>query len=134
MLMRINLTKLRGYIKMSSLSLACIFTIAILTGACATGTKKQAMSETGVTGQKIAESEAQNSNLTGDNEIECRRRIITGSHFKSKICLTKAAWAIVDEKNRKNTDRVGRDISAKESMNNLPTDQNGMATMGQMPH
>ena len=131
--MRINLKKLRGYIKMSWLSLACIFMIVILTGACATGTKKQAMSKTNITGQKTADSEVQYSNLTGDNEIECRMRIATGSIFRKKVCLTKAAWAVVDEKNRKRMDRYERDVQSMSSRNNLPTDQNSMATMGQMP-
>lgn len=130
--MGINLTKLRECIKMSRLSLACIFMIVMLTGACATGTKKQTMSKTDITGQKTANSEAQNSNLTGDNEIECRKRIATGSLFKSKICLTKAKWAIIDEKNRKKTDRFNRDVNSKESVNNLPTG-NDAATMGQLP-
>ena len=130
--MRINLKKLRGYIKMSWLSLACIFMIVILTGACATSTKKQAMSKTNITGQKTADSEVQYSNLTGDNEIECRMRVATGSIFKKKVCLTKAAWAIVDEKNRKRTDRFHRDVNSKESVNNLPTGSDA-AVMGQMP-
>ena len=130
--MRINLKKLRGYIKMSWLSLACIFMIVILTGACATSTKKQAMSKTNITGQKTADSEVQYSNLTGDNEIECRMRIATGSIFRKKVCLTKAAWAIVDEKNRKRTDRFHRDVNSKESVNNLPTGSDA-AVMGQMP-
>ena len=131
MRMRINLKKLRGNIKMSRLSMACIFMIIMLTGACATGTK-QTMSKTNITGQKTADSEVQYSNLTGDNEIECRMRIATGSIFRKKVCLTKAAWAIVDEKNRKRTDRFHRDVNSKESVNNLPTGSDA-AVMGQMP-
>ena len=111
-------------------NLICVFMIILLTGACATDTKKQTLASVNKPNQASAASESENANLTGDNEIVCRTRIATGSRFKRKICQTKKAWALYDNKNRKKTDQFERDIRSNDVNTGNASDAMGGESMG----
>ena len=88
-------------------SLACVLIIAFLTGACA-GEKKM---------QAPAKVEPEPSEIIGDQTIECRKRAVTGSRFKRKICKTKAQWAREDSAGNKAAGELQKQADKSYSTN-----------------
>ncbi len=146
---------LKENIRIVVITPACVLIIILLMGACVTGSHiaknnnestspvmtvdEKPVDQTATSSpqtqinklpQFTATGESENSKVSkGENEIVCRTRIITGTHFKKKICLTKKAWAEADKKNSRKMDRFDRDLRNQ-------TDRGFSAdpsTMGQMP-
>ena len=103
--------RLKENVRASSVNLACVFMIALLTGACASEYKKQTSSYANETGQVSAKGESENGETNDDQEIECRWKVFTGSLLKRKVCLTKAEWAELDKKNRRKVDDFFDEVS-----------------------
>ena len=111
-----NVRAIRAY-------LACVFVIALLTGACASGDTKQrsleispppspaelSSSDANETGQISAKGESENAVNSDDYEEECRTIKVTGSRFKRRVCAPKAEWAEFDKKHEEESDRYARD-------------------------
>jgi hypothetical protein len=109
--------RLKENVGMSMVNLACVLMIVLLTGACVTGSNKQTTSHANETGQVSAKDESKNVVTDDSQEIECRRRAVTGSRLKKKICRTKAEWAAIDNKRRKKSDEFLRDMSQESGVN-----------------
>lgn len=108
-------------VKASRVNIACIFMIALLTGACASEYKQQASSYSNETGQVSVKGESENGEANDDQEIVCRTIVRTGSRFKEKICATKAEWAVYDKKNNGNTDVLTNDLNRGTRVNTGPS-------------
>jgi uncharacterized protein YfiM (DUF2279 family) len=108
--------------------LVCL--IALLLCACTSTGKNETTTINNVTDQ-VAKKDNSDAGKTGDDqEIVCRIRAATGTHFKNKICATKAAWAIRDRKKGEEIDEFNRDFGNRSSINS----GNGLGDMsGGMP-
>ena len=120
--------------KISIVSLACVFMIALLMGACASGNKIQTAPNEDKTAQiASAKVESENGEANDDNEVVCRYVTNTGSKMKKKFCATKAEWARINNTDRKNAESYVRK-SEQHDMIYIPsettTDSMGGQTMG----
>jgi hypothetical protein len=105
------LKRLKENVRASSVILACVFMIALLTGACASEYKKQTLSSANESGQVSAKSESQNGETNDGQELVCRTMTITGSRIKKTYCATKEQWAVMDKKNRKESEEFMDDVN-----------------------
>ncbi len=86
--------------------LACVFMIALLTAT-------YSCEHTNRTTPNASDpAQVSDKGPAGDDqEVVCRTRQVTGSRFKERVCLTKAEWAALDERDKGKTDQFGRDVS-----------------------
>ncbi len=106
------LKRLKEKFRKGIISLACIFLIALLTGACAGKNKMQAS----------AQDKSKTSEIIGDQTIECRKRAPTGSRLKRKICKTKAQWAREDHSKQQTAEQLQKDSERNRRLNVSPAD------------
>lgn len=121
--------KLMENVGASRVTIAAVFMIVLLMGACAGGNKKPTLSQANETGQVSAKAEPGNGETSGDQEIVCRYRKFTGSRFKHKVCNTKAQWARLDNKNAEKTDSFLDEID-KTSRTAILPESDGMGGGG----
>jgi len=89
-------------IYLAILVFVCLITLLLC--ACTSTGKNETTTIKNVTDQ-VAKKDNSDAGKTGDDhEIVCRIRAATGSHFKNKICATKAEWARRDKKNGEKLD------------------------------
>ena len=100
------------------LYLVCVFLIALLTGACASSEhKKQISSNTNETAQVSSIGESENAEDDDGQKMECRTTRTPGSRLKTKTCLPKWQWALIDEERKEKSDRFVRDVGQSSSVN-----------------
>ena len=93
------------------LCLACVFLIALLMGACASSDySKQTSTHSDDTAQVSAKGETKDAETDDSQKIECRNTRKSGSRLKSKTCLPKWQWALIDEERKEGSDRFVRDV------------------------
>ena len=138
--------RLMENMRASVVNLTCIFIIALLTGACASGNNKQtsfeippppspgevSVSQPDETDQVSAKGEAENSETDDDQKIICRTIKGTGSRIgRKKICATKAEWAAWAREQREKADKTVRDLNEASGVNtDTGPDPRGGRTMG----
>ena len=103
---RIFFRKRKEDIKIGMENLACIFIVALLTGACAGSNRMQAS----------VHDKSKPSEIIGDQTIECRRRAPTGSRLKRKICKTKAQWAREDDIKQQTAEKLQKDSEKNQRL------------------
>jgi hypothetical protein len=91
--------------------LVCLVTLLLC--ACTGTNKKETTSIKQVTDQVAKNDDSNTGKTEDDQQIVCRTKTTTGSHFKNKVCATKAAWAKKDAEEKEKLDRFGRDVSNK---------------------
>ena len=108
------------------LYLACIFLIALLMGACASSEHaKQTSSQAVETDQVSAKDGSKDAETDDSQKIECRNTRKSGSRLKSKTCLPKWQWALIDEERKEGSDRFVRDVE-QDSRRSLDSGMDGM--------
>ena len=106
--------------KSNAVKLSYIFIITLLMYGCA-GTGNM---------QASANDEPQKSEAIGDQTIECRRRAVTGSRFKRKICKTKSQWAREDHNKQQTAEGLQRDADRSSSIAVPQVDAMGGMSVG----
>lgn len=91
--------------------------IALFLCSCTSTGKKETTTKNNITDQVVKKANSDTGKAGDDQEIVCRIRAATGSHFKNKICASKAEWAIRDRKKREEVDRFNRDIGNRSGIN-----------------
>jgi hypothetical protein len=86
----------------------------LLTAACATAPADDAAQAEAALGQAVATSDA--AAATGDQEVECREELRTGTNFKRRVCLTKAEWAAQGRGQRRESAEVVRTRAEREAV------------------
>jgi hypothetical protein len=110
---------------------ALVSLMALLLCACTSTGKNETTTIKNVTDQVAIKDNSDAGKTGDDHEIVCRIRAATGSHFKNKICATKAEWARRDKKNGEKLDEFNRDFGNRSSINS----GDGLGNMsGGMPH
>lgn len=120
---------LRQKVSPSMVILVCVFMIAMLTGGCAGGVKKETSLETPApspsgevsvshakTSQVSEKGESVNDETNDDQEIVCRRIESAGSRIKKKICGTKEQWTSWDKRKGRNAEGYIRDANEASRM------------------
>ncbi len=107
----------------TALFLSLLF-FTLLAAGCSSKSQKQAVVE-----------QDEGINIEDYQEIECRTRVVTGSRFKRKICATKAEWAALANRNRKDVEEWDRAIDNNSNTfgGGDPSDPMGGGTTG-APH
>lgn len=85
--------------------LICLAAAPLLLAACATPNSGILADASAVTGASEEALETDDSTVDGDREI-CKRRIITGSRFPKRVCLTWDQWREIEY----NSKQLGREI------------------------
>ena len=113
--------KLKENVRSGIVTLACVFMIILLTGACAGTSKMQIASNVNatdqVTDQAPVKGVSEKSEISDDQTIVCRRKAPTGSRLKKKICKTKAQWAREAGAGNKNAGDLQKDVDQNLSRN-----------------
>ncbi len=87
----------------------------LLTAACATAPAvDDATQAEAALGEAVATADA--SAATGDQEVECREELRTGTNFKRRVCLTKAEWAAQGRGQRRESSEVIRTRTEREAV------------------
>lgn len=126
----IILKGLKENVKTGMINLVSVSIIALLMGACAGTNKIQQASSANKTAQASVKNESELSEDIGDQTIVCRRRAVTGSRLKTKICKTKAQWAREDEAKRKIAEDLKNKAEDSLSMPSGSTDSMGGISTG----
>jgi major membrane immunogen (membrane-anchored lipoprotein) len=113
---------MKGKIKLNKTStiylaipvLACL--IALLLCACTSTGKNETTTINNITNQVAKKDYFDIRKTDGDQEIVCRTRIITGSTFKKKVCVTKSEWAKQDKIKKEKMEQFDRDMFSKTSL------------------
>ena len=120
--------------KISIVDLACVFMIALLMGACASGNKIQTAPNEDKTAQiASAKVESENSEANDDQQVICRYITQTGSKMKKRFCATKAEWARINKTDRKNAESYVRKSEQHDALSipsETTTDAMGGQSMG----
>ncbi len=103
--------RFKGNVRAGMVNMACVLMIALLTGACAGGYKKQTSSYSNETGQVSEKGETENGETKDDQKIVCRWIVQTGSRMKKKYCTTQAKWTKYDKEKGKKSAEFIRDVS-----------------------
>ena len=125
--------RLLNNVQAGIVTVACVFLIALLVSACASGNKKQIAPLASADGinQASETGEADTGMTADDKEIVCRMKATTGTRFKRRICATKAQWAKLEEKNQQDTDEFRREAGKKDGLNTgMETDAMGGQSIG----
>lgn len=121
---------LRKNVRTSRVTIACVFMIVLLVGACAGGNTKQTLSQANETRQVSAKTGSENGETSGDQEIICRHKKYTGSRFRHKVCATKAQWARLDRKDAADTEEIIDGLNRNSGLNTGSSDSMGGASSG----
>ena len=100
----------------SWMTIAGMIMILLLSASCASEYNKQALH--GKNGAEISKS-------GGDQEKECRWEVPTGSTLRQKVCRTKAGWAEIERRQKKDVDKFYDEVVDEMRQNPSTFEGNG---------
>ncbi len=87
-----------------------IGTALLFLSACAT-TSETASAPAAIAPTTVAENTADETDELDPNEEVCRRQQRTGSRFHTRICMTRAEWAQMQQDSQDSTRAMQREVA-----------------------